>query len=90
MFLLIGAIIGYSLGWFFTERYRLADKHPLLQFKAFECRGCLTFHITWVTTTIMSLAFGDWIMLAFGIFFAFMIYLGIRIDEKNKTIKIIG
>lgn len=86
--LLVGCLIGYSLGWYFTEECRLADKHPLFDFEAFKCRQCLTFHITWVTTTIMSLAFGDWIMLGVGLFFAFMIFLGIRIDEKNKTINL--
>lgn len=88
LLLLVGGAVGYTLGWYFTEECRLADKHPLFRFEAFQCRQCLSFHITWVTTTIMSLAFGDWIMLGVGLFFAFMIFLGIRIDEKNRTISV--
>lgn len=86
--LVISIFIGYTLGWYLTERYRLADKHPLFQFEAFECRQCLSFHIAWVTSTIISLLFGDWIMLIVGIIMALIMYLGIRIDTKNKTIKI--
>ena len=86
--LVISIFIGYTLGWYLTEIYRLADKHPLFQFEAFECRQCLSFHIAWVTSTIISLLFGDWIMLIVGIIMALIMYLGIRIDTKNKTIKI--
>lgn len=86
--LLLGCFVGYTLGWYFTEECRLSDKHPLFDFEAFRCRQCLTFHITWVTTTLLSLAFGDFLMLAIGIFFAFMIFFGIKIDEKNKFINI--
>ena len=87
--LVLSVFIGYVFGWLFTETdYRLADKHPLFRFEAFECRQCLSFHIAWVTSTFISLLFGDWIMLAIGVFFAFMLYIGIRIDTKNKTIKI--
>lgn len=88
--LIISVLTGYTLGWYFTEpsMFRLADKHPLFQFKAFECRGCLSFHIAWVTSTLFSLAFGDWIMLGIGIVMALIMYWGIKIDEKNKTVKL--
>ena len=86
--LMLCGILGYTFGWFFTEEYRLADKHPLFRFKGFECRACLSFHITWVLAVSAALCFSDWIMLMVGVFFAFMIHIGLRLDEKEKTIKI--
>lgn len=86
--LVLSIEFGYALGWYFTEKNRLADKHPLFQFTAFECRACLSFHIAWVTATIISLLFEDWIMLIFGIAMALVMYWGIKIDTKNKTFKI--
>ena len=86
--LVISVFIGYTLGYAFTEtKIRLA-KWKMFQFKAFECRQCLSFHIAWVSSTIISLLFGDWIMLLIGIGFAFMLFVGLKIDQKNKTVKI--
>ena len=86
LLLILSVLFGYTLGWYFTESYRLADKHPLFRFKAFECRKCLSFHIAWVTSTFISLIFSDWIMFIIGLFFAIMLHIGLRIDEKEKTI----
>lgn len=86
--LVVSVLVGYTLGWHFTERYVLAEKHPLFRFKAFECRKCLSFHIAWVTSTIVSLMFVDWVMLAVGIAFAFVLFVGLYVDERNKTVKI--
>lgn len=86
--LVLSILIGYTLGWYFTEEYRLADKHPLFKFQAFECRGCLSFHIAWVTSTFISLLFGDWVILLIGILMALIMYWGIKTDQRNKTIKI--
>ena len=84
--LILSVFIGYTLGWYLTEKDRLADKHRLFQFKAFECRKCLSFHIAWVISTSIALLMGDWIMLTIGIAFAFILFIGLRIDEKEKTI----
>lgn len=90
-FLLLVAcvLIGYTLGFIFTEDedFRLS-KHRLFQFEAFECRQCLSFHITWVLTTLSATLFEDWYMFIVGLFFAFMLYVGLRIDKNKKTIKI--
>ena len=88
LLLILSVFLGYTLGWYFTEQYRLADKHRLFQFEAFECRKCLSFHIAWVTSTFISLLFSDWIMFTIGLFFAIMLHIGLRIDERNKTVKI--
>lgn len=84
--LVISIFIGYTFGWYFTEKNRLADKHPLFQFEAFECRQCLSFHIAWVTSTIISLLLEDWIMLLIGIVMALIMFWGLKIDQKKKTI----
>lgn len=84
--LVLSIFIGYTFGWLFTEQYRLADKHRLFQFQAFECRGCLSFHIAWVTSTIISLLLEDWIMLLIGIVMALIMFWGLKVDQKKKTI----
>lgn len=88
LLLVFSVLLGYSFGWYFTEKNILADKHPLFKFKAFMCRPCLSFHIAWVTATAISLLFNDWIMVVFGIIMSLLMYWGLKIDEKNKTIKI--
>lgn len=88
LLLVLCVFVGYFLGYFLTEtEYRLS-RFKVFQFEAFECRQCLSFHITWTLTTLISLLFGDWIMFIVGIFFAFMLYVGLRIDQKRRTISI--
>ena len=88
LLLLLSVFIGYFLGYFLTEtKYRLA-KYDVFKMIVWECRPCLSFHIAWVTSTIISLAFGDWIMLAIGITFAFALFFGLKIDQKNKTVNL--
>ena len=84
--LIISVFVGYIFGYIFTEtKYRLG-KYPLFQFKAFECKKCLSTHIAWVTSTFISLLFNDWIMLLIGLVFAAVLFLGLYIDEKNRTV----
>ena len=87
--ILIGLVLlAYVLGYIFTETKLDLAKWRLFQFKAFECRPCLSFHICWVLTTFVSLIYMDWIMLIVGIAFAFGLFIGLKIDQKNKTIEI--
>ena len=84
--LVISVLIGYSLGYLLTEsKYRLPN-NGLFNFKAFQCRKCLSFHISWVVSTTISLLFVDWYMLIIGVVFAFMLFIGLMIDQKNKTV----
>ena len=86
--LVFSVLFGYALGYVLTEtKYRLA-RYPLFQFQAFECRKCLSTHIAWVTSTFISLLFGDWLMLIVGLVFASALFTGLYIDERNRTIKI--
>lgn len=84
--LVLSVFIGYTLGYVFTETKLRLAKWKLFQFEGFQCRPCLSFHIAWVTSTIISLLFGDWMMLLVGIGFAFMLWVGLKIDQKRKTI----
>ena len=87
--ILIGLVLlAYVLGYIFTETKLDLAKWRLFQFKAFECRPCLSFHICWVLTTFVSLIYMDWIMLIVGIVFAFGLFIGLKIDQKNKTINL--
>lgn len=87
--LLVGVVLtSYTLGWFFTTKYDLASKSSLFQFKAFECRKCLSFHLNWVLSTCLAIVFGDWIMFVIGILFSALLFTGLLIDEKEKTIKL--
>lgn len=87
--ILVGlTLLAYTLGYIFTETKLDLAKWRLFQFKAFECRPCLSFHICWVLTTFVSLIYMDWIMLIVGIAFAFGLFIGLKIDQKNKTINL--
>ena len=87
--ILIGLVLlAYVLGYIFTETKLDLAQWRLFQFKAFECRPCLSFHICWVLTTFVSLIYMDWIMLIVGISFAFVLFIGLKIDQKNKTLNL--
>ena len=88
LLLLAAVFTGYSLGYFFTEKYIIAQRIPLFDFEAFRCRKCLSTHIAWVTSTCISLLFGDWLMLLVGLIFAGALFVGLKIDEKKKTVTI--
>lgn len=80
--------LGYFLGYLFTEtRYRIA-RFKVFDFEAFRCRQCLSFHISWVLSSMMSMLFEDWVMLGVGVAFSFALYLGLKIDQKRKTIEL--
>ena len=85
--LLISVFTGYFLGYLFTEKYQIS-KYPVFDFEGFRCRKCLSTHIAWVTSTIFALLFGDWAMLVLGFIFAGALFLGLKIDEKEKTVKL--
>ena len=84
LLLVSSVLIGYFLGYLLTEYIDLS-KWKVFDFEAFRCRQCLSFHIAWVSSTITGLLMNDWWMVAIGIAFAFMLYLGLRIDQKRKT-----
>lgn len=82
--LLLCVFIGYTFGYIFTETKYDLQRWRLFDFEAFKCRKCLSFHIAWVSTTIISTLFNDWIMWLVGMFFAFMLFVGLKIDESSR------
>lgn len=88
LLLILSVLIGYFLGYFFTEtKYRLS-RYDVFKMTVWECRKCLSTHISWVTSTFISLLFNDFIMLIIGLIFAAFLFIGLYIDQKNKTIKL--
>lgn len=84
LILVICVFVAYVLGYVFTETKYDLQKYPLFDFQAFICRKCLSFHISWVLSTFISLLFGDFVMLGFGLIFAIFLFLGLHIDEKRR------
>ena len=84
LILVLCVFVAYTLGYSFTETKYDLQKYPLFDFQAFKCRKCLSFHICWVLTTLISLLFCDFIMLGFGLIFAIFLFLGLHIDEKKR------
>lgn len=84
LILVICVLVAYTLGYVFTETKYDLQRYKLFDFKAFQCRKCLSFHISWVLSTFISLLFVDFIMLAFGLIFAAFLFLGLHIDEKRR------
>lgn len=82
--LVICVLVAYTLGYIFTETKYDLQKYQLFDFEAFKCRKCLSFHISWVLSTFISLLFGDFIMLVLGIIFAAFLFLGLHLDEKKR------
>lgn len=85
LILVLSVLTGYGLGYLFTETKYSLSKWRIFQFEAFECRPCLSFHIAWVTSTFFALLFMDFKMLLVGIAFAFILWIGLKLDQKHKT-----
>ena len=84
LILVICVLVAYTLGCVFTETKYDLQRYQLFDFEAFICRKCLSFHISWVLSTFISLLFVDFIMLGFGLIFAAFLFLGLHIDEKRR------
>ena len=84
LILVICVLVAYTLGYIFTETKYDLQRYKLFDFEGFKCRKCLSFHISWVLSTFISLLFGDFIMLVLGIIFAAFLFLGLHIDEKRR------
>lgn len=84
LILVICVLVAYTLGYIFTETKYDLQRYKLFDFEGFKCRKCLSFHISWVLSTFISLLFVDFIMLVLGIIFAAFLFLGLHIDEKKR------
>ena len=84
LILVICVLVAYTLGYVFTETKYDLQRYKLFDFQGFKCRKCLSFHISWVLSTFISLLFVDFIMLGFGLIFSAFLFLGLHIDEKRR------
>lgn len=80
--------LGYFGGWTLTEKWPLSSLGGPFRFTAFECRPCLSTHIAWWTSVLVSLAMGDIVMAVIGVVMALMMLYGLRIDELERTEKV--
>ena len=87
LLLVLSTFVGYLGGYLFTEVWNIG-KYKIFDFEGFKCRPCLSFHITWVTATFIALLMLDARMIPVGIFFALMLWLGLKIDQRRKTVDV--
>lgn len=82
--LLIFLIISYFT-WWFTEKDNVPE---FLEYQPFSCRLCLTY---WLLTGIyvaIGVSFNLWIVLIAGVLLAGLNAIAMKVNQKNKTIKI--
>lgn len=82
--LIFAVLMGYVLGYVFTETKYDLQRWKVFDFKAFKCRPCLTFHISWVLSVFISCFFNDWFMMMVGIGFSFGMFILLKIDEQQR------
>lgn len=85
--LILIMILSYVLGYYLTEVIHLPNYSSLFDFKAFVCRKCLSFHICWISETIASLLFHNYVMLVIGILLSIGLFVGLYQDEKSRFIE---
>lgn len=73
------------LGEYLSIQLPMYDK--LLDRKPFNCRPCLTFHLSWITTTLMALAFNSAPIFVLGIIYSFVVFIILYLIDKNKITK---
>ena len=81
-------LIAYILGYVLTEQYPISDKWKGFDQKPFNCRLCLSTHLSWVTSTAVALLWKSLPMLILGIVFAVALFIGLYTEQKRKTIEI--
>lgn len=74
-----------TLYWGALLSDKLPDIDNRFDRKPFNCRPCLTFHLTWLTSGIFALVFHTWQLIAGGILIAFILF-GILKFINNKKI----
>lgn len=85
--ILITAIPVIYFAWWWTEG-REEYKPLWLNYKPFSCRICLTFWLLMAFYLAIGFAFALDFTCYGGMAFAFLNFIAMMIDKKNKTIKI--
>lgn len=87
LLILIIAIPVIYLAWWWTEG-RDEFKPSWLDYKPFSCRVCLTFWLLIVIYLAIGFAFALDFTCYGGMAFAFLNFLAMKMDEKNKTVSL--
>ena len=82
------ALLSFVAGYVLTETRYSLSRWRVFDMRPFNCRLCLSTHLTWVSETAAALAFGSVPMGAFGLACAAGVYYAIRYDTRKRTIKI--
>ncbi|NDW10695.1 hypothetical protein [Dysgonomonas sp. 520] len=78
--------IAITTAWLLTENIgtRIADLHPILNRKPFNCKPCTTFWLTLTGQTIFAYTLGSWGYFLCGIITAFVIFWKYYNEDKNS------
>lgn len=66
---------------------RLPEVWAILDRKPFNCRPCLTFHLTWMLSGIFAFARQSWTFAGIGIVVAFIVFFIVKHIDNKKIIK---
>ncbi len=66
---------------------RLPEVWTFLNRKPFNCRPCLTFHLTWMLFGIFAFARQSWTLAGIGIVVAFIVFFIVKHIDNKKIIK---
>ena len=82
-------VAGFYSGDFFTghHKYALPVLFPQLDRKPFNCRPCLTFHLTWVLSVPVAVITGEPAVFPVGLVCAFILFFALYIHNKSQIEK---
>lgn len=66
---------------------RLPDIDKRFDRKPFNCRPCLTFHLTWLMSALLALVSVSWQLFATGVAGAFIIFAILKFIDNKKIEK---
>lgn len=83
--ILLLCLSGVYLGWLFTEskQHNLSKLSDKLNRKPFNCRPCLTFHITWILFAVTAYLIYSVRLFFIGIVCAIIIFALLCIESKS-------
>lgn len=78
-------VVIVAAAYYLTEVKKLPK---WLQFKPFNCRTCCTFWSLLITYLAIGISFNLWGLVIGGVILAILTGIALKIDEKEKTVKL--